>query len=410
MSSELGNIHRKEKDAKLMHFICIQCGKSYSMTYGSIRHHKDGYIQICRKCKLKNANKNMSPEQKRRKALQSLQNISGLKSNDIHELSQAIAENGKNRWAVKTPEEQQQHAEISRTNMTHYWETIPANVAELRAQRSAKILKEWRSNATIEEITRMKHKESEAGKRRWANMSDYERTKASIVRSRNTKRWHMNMSDEERSEWKSHVSEGIIKWWNHMTPEERLIWDINRAIGHQKSITNENDYMPPTELEFARILNILKISYDRQSSNVFKHPDFDTLFPFNPIVHSSMVSFMYNWDFRIYLQTGEILVDIDGSIHDGNKYKSSKMKYGTSGEIVSMSEFIAFNDSKRPYQTDGLRAYVINALNDKLTPDTIVHNITNDTLMPLDAFISLIEFESMNLAEQKEILKLACNN
>jgi hypothetical protein len=73
-----------------------------------------------------------------------------------------------------------------------------------------------------------------------------------------------------------------------------------------------------------------------------------------------------------------ILVDGDGGVHNI-----------TNNTI--MSKKIQENDLKRPYQCDGMNAYVIQCYNDDLySNDTIVLSLYDNTIMSIREFMSMI--------------------
>lgn len=63
------------------------------------------------------------------------------------------------------------------------------------------------------------------------------------------------------------------------------------------------------------------------------------------------------------------------------------------------------NDSKRPYQTDGLDAYVVQCYDDKLTNDTPVVNIKTNEKMTMKSFIALMNILNLSNKELKETIK-----
>ena len=130
----------------------------------------------------------------------------------------------------------------------------------------------------------------------------------------------------------------------------------------------------------------IKFEYQFPSTEV--HPDFYTTFPENPITHSKFVNPFHFWDFLVQLNDHYIFVDIDGSVHD------SKNK--TTG-------ITEFNDSKRPYQTDGLDAYAILCYNDHLTFDTEVININTNSKMSFKDFLTMLCRINLTTGEQKSI-------
>ena len=81
-------------------------------------------------------------------------------------------------------------------------------------------------------------------------------------------------------------------------------------------------------------------------------------------------------------------------MHDPEKANYTTMY--PNGEIINVAEFVAFNDSKRPYQTDGYDAYIVQCYDDKLTDDTPVVKIQTGEKMSFKSFMALIEFMNSN--------------
>ena len=92
------------------------------------------------------------------------------------------------------------------------------------------------------------------------------------------------------------------------------------------------------------------------------------------------------WDFMISTREGRVLVDVDGSVHDP-RHTANKITH--------------FNDSKRPYQTDGLPAYIVQCYDDKLTDNTPVLNLKTGDVVTLRQWISIISWMNMTDAEKK---------
>ena len=93
-----------------------------------------------------------------------------------------------------------------------------------------------------------------------------------------------------------------------------------------------------------------------------------------------------------------ILIDIDGSIH-----KLEQSKWIVDG--FDVGGYIQFNDSQRPYQTDGLDAYIIQCYDDKLTNDTKVLHLQTNKEMSYKDFINEIKFLNYSKKEIRKIIK-----
>lgn len=184
-----------------------------------------------------------------------------------------------------------------------------------------------------------------------------------------------NLSKEERTERIKNAKEGLRLFWKNITQDQYLNWLMSHSTWNFSDMTS-------SESEFINILNIEKIYNEYQWVNKIKHPDFDKLFPYNPITNTSCSPF-HKWDFMIISNGNKILIDIDGSIHtlQPNKWIDNGIDIG---------KYIQFNDSKRPYQTDGLYAYVIMCYNDKLDNDTPVLSFNSGEIMTFNQFMEII--------------------
>ena len=148
-------------------------------------------------------------------------------------------------------------------------------------------------------------------------------------------------------------------------------------------------------------MNYLK--YDIHWYNKIKHPDFDKLFPNNPVTGSKFVSPYHQWDISVKLFDTRVLIDIDGSIHDPNKISHDVTYFD--GRKISLSDLITFNDSQRVYQTDNLNAYVIQCYDDKLTDNTPVVKINTGEIINFKSLIGILTFESMTEREKRKMFK-----
>ncbi len=156
------------------------------------------------------------------------------------------------------------------------------------------------------------------------------------------------------------------------------------------------------ESEFINYLNIHKINYLYQYTNKNKHPDFDKLFKINPVTNVDYVSPYHKWDFKLVIEGKEILVDIDGSIHFNKSYF---VVHPYTGIRYNIYDYTKFKDSQRPYQTDGLDAYVVQCPDDKLTGETIVVNVSTGKKYSFTGFIYLLASYKLHDSDIKEVLK-----
>ena len=253
-------------------------------------------------------------------------------------------------------------------------------------------------------------------KKYWSNISEEEKAIHIKKLTDGQKEWWNNLSDEEQAYHMKRLHDGYNEWLNSMTEEERNI-QINAIAKYASEMTQEefnammlNRYKPDTiipntgEIEFQKHLDSNNIRYTFQFVNKIVDKNFHTIFPVNPVTKGK-VSPYHMWDFIIYLRNKEVLIDIDGSIHDTSK-TNKNVTYNKDQE-VELSKLISFNDSKRPYQTDGLDAYIIKAYNDKIEDETIVMNVNTNQEIKFKDFLNILILDSMDENDVKDLIKLS---
>lgn len=179
-----------------------------------------------------------------------------------------------------------------------------------------------------------------------------------------------------------------------------------RFKNYKNGMTNSNAIIiGKTEVMFSedtqKLPSIDRIEYTQQYRNQIKHPDFNTIFPVNPITNGSVNPY-HIWDFIIYGKYKNILIDIDGSIH----YKKKNNYYfkNSKGDKINLSELMTFNESQRYYQTDGLDAYVIQCYDDKLSDDTSVLDLKSGKKIKYKDLLNIILYLNIDDAVTKEII------
>ena len=190
------------------------------------------------------------------------------------------------------------------------------------------------------------------------------------------------------------------KVWSNKTDDEIFEWE-RRWIEGMRNKTLSPD--TTTESDFMNILNRIGANYEIHWFNEIKHPEFDSLFKNNPIKNSLFTIPYHQWDFKINSLNNTILIDIDGSIHDPSKtdYDIATRSYGK----VSLKDITEFNDSKRPYQTDGYNAYIIQCFDDVLTDSNPVINVVTGEKMTVNELMALIKLAVSDDYEIKQIIK-----
>ncbi len=292
-----------------------------------------------------------------------------------------------------------------------------ANMSEdAKAQHSintSNAVREYMANLSEEEKAARYEKAAESHREYWAKlseeerafrgelvragiagMSEEERRRRSINSSNATREYMASLTDEEKADFARKISEWNIQRYKNMSDEERAELSKRIAIG-RRNADNKN------ENEFANMLNRYGIRHSRFYFTKEKHPEFDKLFPSNPITGGSVVS-MKEWDFIIHLNDKDVLVDVDGGMH--SKLIDSII-CERNGITYKLADDIKFRDSQRKYQTDGLDAYIVSCLEDDLSDTTIVYNVASGSSMTLSGLLNLFQFSNLSDKEQREMVK-----
>lgn len=400
MSSVKGIANAKIRDSKMVTLTCSNCGAEYQICYGRYRRirNKAASSFRCKKCFPKLWYSDLSEEERNKFILTHKERW----NNKSPEEKARLADISKIRWKNMTEEEKINHGKISSENMKKYWNDLSEEEYQRRVFVLRIIYDEYIKNRTPEQRMKTAKIQSENMKRRWKEMSPEIYEKHQKQTSDAMKFWWDNLTDEERRIQSKKVSDATKEWWINMSDEERIIWDKKRIIGVMKYYKRIKNNFTKTENQFISILNLNNIVFQTHYANKNKHPDFDNLFPFNPITKGT-VSPYHEWDFKINLSEVSILVDIDGSIHDSEKTNS--IVRNNTYDYFNLSEFVSFNDSKRPYQTDGLDAYIVKCYTDEILNSNPVINIKTNEVMSLCSFIEKINFMNLSIKEQNELLK-----
>jgi predicted RNA-binding Zn-ribbon protein involved in translation (DUF1610 family) len=217
------------------------------------------------------------------------------------------------------------------------------------------------------------------------------------------KNYRENESEELKKLRCNKMSMGISEYYKNLPEEKRQLksdnqrenW-ANRSIddfdiwakAQSEGVAKSENKKGPTEIWFANELNKNHINYKWGYSNNIKHPEFNDKFPYNKFRDTIFISPYHAWDFIIYTNKGNILVDIDGGIHNPN----------------DQIEDIKFNDSQRPYQTDGMDAYIIEAYDDFITNENKVLCLKDNEIITVKYLIDEILLMNMSKKEIKESL------
>lgn len=192
----------------------------------------------------------------------------------------------------------------------------------------------------------------------------------------------------------------MLEHYQNMSEEDHM----DRAVNMQKWMSagrKPNDL----ENEFINLLKVkgIRCNIEFNYVNDIEHPEFKKKFPSNPFFPDRPVTPFHAWDFRLNLLEESIYIDIDGKMHDASTTKSLNPDMKDIPHTIG--DQVDFYDAQRPYQTDGLKAYIVQAHNGKLLDDTPVLALHNGETMTLKALIAYLWFASMSRDEQKEMLK-----
>jgi len=386
------------ENKNMMVLKCDKCNKEYQISRKSFKQRqRRNNPNLCFDCMKKYAvertNKtkaNMSPE---RKAL----------------YSQRLSEANKEVWEKMDPETKELRFEQLRQQSLNIANNSTPEQVKARIEKGLKT----KANFSDEKKKEISDKISKGLKEHWDNLTPEAREAFSNL----MKEVMANLPSES----KQCTLDGWSTWWNSLSDEERQIRinnllksrdDYYSNISYNERVENEQkqcilknkeskeytDYLiknriqnvKGTEGEFMKILYENNIEFIFQFYNIFPDQNFHKLFPNNIITGSNYVSPFHRWDFLIHTKQKDILVDIDGSIHD--EIQTDYYRSLRNGEKIMMSVVKSFYDSQRKYQTDNSPAYIIQCYDDKLTLDNKVINIYDDNdSMSLEEFINIIK-------------------
>lgn len=377
------------KDKSFVTVTCDNCGAKIDIRYGTFRKTRNK-PHYCRKCRgqMEKERINNLPEEERAAYLkQKNEAISRGWKNQSDETKMAVSKMRAAAW--DNDERRAAHDKMLKDR----WNNLTDE------QKADKLRKMAEGKANYWSDPNHKEYHSNRARDKWYAQSEDEQRRILQALSDGREKFFENLTLAQREEIAMKRSESLHKYWNSLSAEEfetRLIV-FRESLKHNFDQLNLN---PNTnEKAFIEQLNANYIPYEFIWYNKTVYPDFEKMFPANPVKPGSSVSPYHAWDFKLMLYDGEVLVDVDGSIHDENC--SSNMVTDNNGNRFVLADYIKFKDSQRPYQTDGLPAYVIQCYDDKLTDDTKVVDITTNEIMSFKSFIGLLTW--MNLPDQEKI-------
>ena len=432
-------------------FKCERCGKVYHLSTGSVyRKLKENTPYLCKECmkehkseKSKSYYNNLTEEEKELNTTKRKQAWLDKPEEEKQKQLNRLHNDQQNWWNNLLEDEKINHMKPARDGHKIYLENTSHEELSAKAKGGEGFIKYWNNlsdeerafhlkrmhdgqrvyldNMTSEEHKKISERMRKNNLKRWEHMSQEE--KDSVIRSlkKGLKEYYDNLSEEDRYRRAKTMSENIKSYWNNLSEEERKeltqinserirsYWNnINRdqkemLIVKTSIEKNNSSSYTDTELSFSNILNSNNINYQYQYLSKIKHSEFDKLFPYNPFSDSDFILPYHSWDFILYLRDKEVLVDIDGSIHDKNR--TNGIVTGSKNNKYNLSEFIQFKDSQRPYQTDGMEAYVVKAYSDKIEDDTIVQNVKTNEEIKFKDFLNTLLFDNLTEKEAKAMLK-----
>lgn len=290
----------------------------------------------------------------------------------------------KRNWSEKTEEERREAAERSK----QYWESLTETRRNEIKQHLTHIREEYWSSISDDERKLMNKKLSESAKKYQENMPPEKRLELNQLLSDKAKRRWANLPKEIRETWIDNARIGLQKYWDSISAEKRIEHFRKTADG----MANNYIFNPtPSEVQFINELNMLEIPYKYQWNNKSISDEFYNYYSIDDNPY-------HVWDFNVHTRDGDILVDIDGSIH---LIPVGKCK---AFDNLDLGELIQYRDTKRKYQTDNLRAYVVRAYQDKINKSVIVSNLQTGECMEFHQFISLLKFWNSTGEEQQLVI------
>ena len=220
------------------------------------------------------------------------------------------------------------------------------------------------------------------------NMSDEKKALRSYHSSIATREYMASLSEEEKQRRSEMTSKQMTERNASMTHEDFLAYCKKVAETTNASPRNLEN-ASPTERTFMDDMRHHLIPYQYEFYNLTIHPDFFTLFPGNPVTGARYTNPYHRWDFKLELLGHPMFVDIDGSMHAPKNMSTAV--HNPTGTRYKRIDDVRFSESKRPYQRDGLDAYVIQAYDDVLDGTNLVTNIVTGETMNYQEFLRMLD-------------------
>ena len=153
-------------DKDRVNVTCVDCGKTFDVSYGKFRKYKGDHEWRCHDCRYKH-------------------------HGDVI----------KSKWANSSQEEKSKRGKAISVAVTNYWANLdPIARQEINSKIGDSNKKAW-ENKTPEEYAETIKKFSESHKNRWTNYSPEEKELRIIELKRAYEDWYANLSDEERRKY-----------------------------------------------------------------------------------------------------------------------------------------------------------------------------------------------------------------
>ena len=383
----------RERDKMDVPMTCADCGKKYTMKYKSLRLSKTD-IHRCKDCTMKALQKKLygeTPEEKDNLLKKRNAAIKNALAKQTPEKKKQISDDRIRAWS----EDKQRKEELKKRLMQRW-----SNASEEDKKRQGDILGKGRDQYWMDEKNREFN--SERARKKWYEQTIEEQKRIISAANEGLRKFFESETFKEKMARVNRQSENMKKWWENACEEQKS--HILDALNKGMRAYFENRTILPNKNEesFIKMLTAHGIvSFQQTWFNKTVAEEFNEIFEKNPVTGSSFVSKYHAWDFIIHCFNKDILVDVDGSIHNLDPgIFICKGKYDAKDNM-------AFKDSKRIFQTDGLDAYIVECYNDKMTDDTLVRNIYTDEKQRLKDFLIYLEWESLSDDDKKDVIKFA---
>lgn len=353
-------------EKKYVTLSCEDCGTPFQIQRSWFNANKENHIWRCKKCRIeyhKRWYKNMSPEERLA-------------------VSKRMSDSAKSRWSTMSNDQYTDLCARMSIGSIAYWNDISDADYAKRCQIAKHM---W---DTMSEDSRLNHRMgiSKSQKNRWSTMSSDDYSHMCHVLSKVAKSYWDNISDDELQKRRLDMSIRSKEYWDTMDEAEFERWKYNQSHGFADYLNTLGLYPNRNEQSFIKLLNDAGIKeWTYQHINNTIDPEFSVKYPFNCFMNTPRVNPYHRWDFSIKIPNWNILIDVDGSIHDPDK--TNYMVTYENGSKFKLYEYIQFKDSQRIYQRDGNPAFIIECHDDQLTDECRVISVVNGSVDTLRRFL-----------------------